>query len=720
MRIGPALLLFASLLCPPPVTGADDLDALLAAARGYQDAGMFADAGNALDALIAGADAADDPQYLVAGLAQRASLELRTLHPDQASASLSQALPLAREHRLASLEAAIINESGNLATVQDRLPDALAYYAQAQTLAAAAGDLDLALVAAVNRIRTLALLKRPDEALTVLQSGSNRLAGLADPARQLRLRAALAYNGALLLQAGSQAPTTLRPTVLDLLGQTVSDARRLADARTESLGLGLLATLLEAEDPGQATRLRRRAIFLSRQVNADDLLFRQLWDRGRRQQSTGDTMAALGSLREAVAALQRVRTHLDQGQFSGRHTLETPYRQLYFDLARLLLEIPNSIESDQRRDQRLQEARHAVELLKAVDLQDYFQDNCVTALRERTTGVDSIDPHTAVLYLVPLEDRIELLVSLSDRMDQVTVPVSRQRFEDEVRRFRTLLEKRTTHDYIRHARQLYNWLLRPIESVLARAGVTTLVSVPQGLMATVPMAALHDGRQFLVERYALATTPGLALTDPGALSHAADTRILAAGLSESVQGFPPLPNVPAEMDAILSVFDGTRLDNREFSEANLDQALRNRPYPIVHIASHARFQGISTDTFLLAYDERIDLDRLQSLLNISEFRSTPVELLTLSACQTAAGDERAALGLAGIAIKSGARSALATLWSVPDISTSRLMDAFYHELATPGTSRAAALRAAQLQVLADRRFRHPAYWAPFLMIGDWL
>lgn len=97
-----------------------------------------------------------------------------------------------------------------------------------------------------------------------------------------------------------------------------------------------------------------------------------------------------------------------------------------------------------------------------------------------------------------------------------------------------------------------------------------------------------------------------------------------------------------------------------------------------------------------------------------------MELLTLSACQTAAGDDRAALGLAGVAVKAGARSALATLWFINDQATALLITEFYHQLRDPDLSKAKALQRAQLILLNDRRYQHPGYWSPFLLIGNWL
>jgi CHAT domain-containing protein len=196
--------------------------------------------------------------------------------------------------------------------------------------------------------------------------------------------------------------------------------------------------------------------------------------------------------------------------------------------------------------------------------------------------------------------------------------------------------------------------------------------------------------------------------------------VLLAGLSESVQGFTPLPNVPDELGTVEDIFGGVLLENQEFSYTNMNGALERKPYPLIHMATHAQFKGRSNDTFLLMWDERMNLDELQRLIGLGEFRKQPVELLVLSACQTAVGDEQAALGLAGVAVKAGARSALASLWFVNDESTSLMVAEFYKHYKKPGVSKSRALRAAQLEMIRDLRYRHPGYWAPFLLIGNWL
>jgi CHAT domain-containing protein len=214
-------------------------------------------------------------------------------------------------------------------------------------------------------------------------------------------------------------------------------------------------------------------------------------------------------------------------------------------------------------------------------------------------------------------------------------------------------------------------------------------------------------------------TPGLSHTDPRPIQRE-HARVLAVGVTESVQGFPPLPNVRPEIDGLREMFRTTALVDRDFSAANFEKALRGDPYTIVHIASHGQFDADLAKTFLLTFDDKVSMDRLDQFIGVLKYRDDPLELLTLSACDTAAGDDRAALGLAGIAIKAGARSAMATLWQVHDEVAAELVATFYRELQNPSVSRATALRRAQMGILSNPRYEHPGFWSPFLMINSWL
>jgi CHAT domain-containing protein len=140
----------------------------------------------------------------------------------------------------------------------------------------------------------------------------------------------------------------------------------------------------------------------------------------------------------------------------------------------------------------------------------------------------------------------------------------------------------------------------------------------------------------------------------------------------------------------------------------------------VHIATHGKFERYPEDSFLLTFDDKLNMDQLNQLIGLYRFRDEPLELLTLSACETAAGDDRAALGLAGLAIKAGARSALATLWFINDEASSVLVAEFYRQLLDPTISKAVALQRAQMKLIQDPAYRHPTYWAPFLLLNNWL
>jgi CHAT domain-containing protein len=282
---------------------------------------------------------------------------------------------------------------------------------------------------------------------------------------------------------------------------------------------------------------------------------------------------------------------------------------------------------------------------------------------------------------------------------------------------RRQLENRTTNEFLPSAQALYQMLVAPYRSRLSEASIETIVFVPDGHLHTIPMAALHDGQAYLADAFAVAITPGLSLIAPQPLGDKNETALLV-GLSEPVGSFDELPNVPMELQSIQSLVGGeVLLDEAFIGEDFRDRFVEQQP-AILHVASHAVFQEASS-SFLMAHDAPFSLDELHRLVAESQFRE-PLELLTLSACETAAGDAQAALGLSGSAIRAGARSALGTLWTVYDESTRLLIVDFYKQLTVDGLSKAEALQAAQRNLRSDPRFAHPYFWAPYLMISNWL
>jgi CHAT domain-containing protein len=445
------------------------------------------------------------------------------------------------------------------------------------------------------------------------------------------------------------------------------------------------------------------------------------WQIGRLLSATGELDNAIDAYRQATYTLQSIRQDLTIAQQGRQLSFRQVASPLFLGLTDMLLQRAAQRSPVGGVSEDLVEARDTVELLKAAELQDYFEDECVSQLQAKQTTIDDIQPNTAAIYPIFLPTRMELLVSTTRGLLQVTVKKSEIEMTDEIRRFRIALETRNSNRYRRHARNLYDWIVRPLENILVDQKIETLVVIPEGALRTVPMAALFDekSQKFLIEKYAIATAPGLTLIDPQPIARE-NISVLITGITESVQDFPALPNVGEELDSIEQIIGGKVLRDADFLESSVEQELRTNAYTVVHVASHGEFSSDPAKSFLLTYDGRLNMNELEKYVKFGQFREEPLELLTLSACQTAAGDDRAALGLAGIAVKAGARSALATLWFINDRASSQLISEVYRNLGNGELSKAKALQMAQVSFLKDRRYRHPSYWSPFLLIGNWL
>jgi CHAT domain-containing protein len=269
------------------------------------------------------------------------------------------------------------------------------------------------------------------------------------------------------------------------------------------------------------------------------------------------------------------------------------------------------------------------------------------------------------------------------------------------------------------SQQVYTWLIQPAETDLTQSNIQTLVFVLDGSLRNIPMAALYDGQQYLIENYSIAITPGLQLFDPKPLGKE-QLNALTAGLTEPRHGFPPLNHVDDELEQIQSEVPSRVLLDRQFTTEALQEQM-SQFFPVVHLATHGQFSSNAEETFILAWDEPIKVNQLDLLLQTGNPNSSNIiELLVLSACETAVGDKRATLGLAGMAIRAGARSTLASLWSVDDESTALLMSQFYKELANNQITKAEALRRAQIALLNDPQYQRPLFWSPYVLLGNWL
>ena len=207
----------------------------------------------------------------------------------------------------------------------------------------------------------------------------------------------------------------------------------------------------------------------------------------------------------------------------------------------------------------------------------------------------------------------------------------------------------------------------------------------------------------------MALTPGLQLL--ASYSDMAESNTLTAGLTQARQGFAPLPSVKQELEQIDELVAAQTLLDDRFTRSSFQAEIDREPFSTIHLATHGQFSSDAEDTFLLTWADKINVKDLDDLLQ--QQGNNPIELLVLSACETASGDNRAALGMAGVAVRSGARTTVATLWAVQDNSTALLMSEFYRGLIQSKLTTAEALRQAQLSLLNNPKYNHPYYWSPF-------
>ena len=302
--------------------------------------------------------------------------------------------------------------------------------------------------------------------------------------------------------------------------------------------------------------------------------------------------------------------------------------------------------------------------------------------------------------------------------------------------------KTRTKRYLEMGQQLYGWLVAPVIEQLQFRKITNLVFLMDSGLRSLPVAALYNGQNFLVEDYSIGLMPSLSLTDTR-FQKIQDSKLLGLGISESTDGQAPLPAVPVEVSTLVNqLWSGRSYLNETATLEALKSARQQQPYGIIHLATHANFQpGIIGNSYIQLWNERLHLDQVRQL----GWNNPPVELLVLSACSTALGDRDAELGFGGLAVQAGVKTAVATLWAVNDVATTALITRFYNELQS-APIKAEALRQAQIamikgqisidnnQILGaketpillpddtlttrDRVLSHPYYWAPFTMIGS--
>jgi len=524
--------------------------------------------------------------------------------------------------------------------------------------------------------------------------------------------------------------------IAQIIAVAIKQAEILDVIRLQSYGMGVLGSIyLQNNNLADAQQLSEKAVNLALKIQAKDIAYLWQWQLGYIFKLQENITQAIDYYSQAVNNINDLRGDLlilhPDIQFSFRDNVEPVYRQL----VDLLLQSPNSQNINQANlnQKNLKQARDVIEALQLREIENYFQEACLQAKPEIIdTVVDQSDTTAAVIYPIILENRLEIILKLpnQNQFNHYTTFIPANEVEETLEQLQFSLRQPEQINQVKKlSAKVYNWLIRPLEVDLEKHNIETLVFVLDGNFKNIPMAVLYDDNvsrqpsKYLIEKYAIALTPGLQMLEPKPLQQQ-NLNILMAGVSETRsienQEFNPLQNVELELEKIKSQIPNTKkLLNQEFTHINLEKQINSAKYTVVHIATHGKFSSNLEETYILTWNKLLKLKDFEQLFQINTNRdSQTIQLLVLSACETANGDKRATLGLSGVAIRAGARSTLATLWAVDDESTAELMSQFYQELLNNKFNKVKALQQAQIQLLKNTEL--PMIWSPYVLIGNWL
>lgn len=509
-----------------------------------------------------------------------------------------------------------------------------------------------------------------------------------------------------------------------LLDRAMHQAKELNDEIAESYAVGQLGELYEITHQwSQARRFTQQALQLTEANQILDGRYRWEWQLGRLLNQQGKQRDAINAYSAAVETLKLVRNDLlfinADVQFSFRDNVEPIYREL----VELLVNTSNPSQKN------LEQAIQQIDSLQLSELENFLRCDLT-----QTTAISQLtsDPKTAILYPIILEDRVAVILQLPGEKKIAQTLVANSDVDASLKQLRRMLSNpgNPTNKIKTTSQEVYQWLIRPFEADLRHSQIETLVFVLDGPLRNIPMAVLFDGERFLIETYGVAIAPQLDLFTPSPLAKEPKVFVGGIGKPQTFKGdtfsesreliFPEIENIVSELEGISkSANTSSPLLEENFTVQNLKQQLTGEDYSVIHLKTHGVFSSDPEETFIVAHEELIKGRDLGDLIQLGG-GDTPIELLILSACSTAKGDNRAVLGLAGIAVRAGARSAISTLWDAQDIPNTQLMVQFYQELAKDdNTTRAQALRAAQLALL-DSGYRNPHIWANYVLVGNWL
>jgi len=546
------------------------------------------------------------------------------------------------------------------------------------------------------------------------------------------------------------------------LQTVITAAEQLKDSRAKSYALGSLGGLYEyfslvSPEPNQrdqwrekAKKLTEEALYLAQPGEMSDVAYQWQWQLGRLFNSENNNNAALKEYKNAVQTLNLVRGDLltinSDVQFNFRDNVEPLYRQLI----NLLLQTSDSLHGVPSQE-NLQNALDLMDSLRLAELQNFLGCDLSAQSKNQSQKITSLDSEVAFIYTIILNRRLGIILKLPNQENYIYRDIQVNstdidKITNGIQNDQNRISGKTQVD--KYGKELYRWLIQPIELELENHSldtqninqfgkIKTLVFSLDGSLRNISLSALVNGQgKYLIQKYAIATTYSSNLTQQSSDNQRPD--VITAGITEQrllpkFGKFDPLPNVKNELPKVHESIKSTNqpLLNEDFTLENLRNRINNSKANILHIATHGKFDSDPSRTFLLAWDNVINAKNFNDILRKNnQGKNDKFDLLVLSACETAKGDRRAILGLAGIAVEAGVNTILSSLWTINDQATTEFMEQFYKNLITNNlydvtiSNVAIALQKTQLYFLdksnipGKEEYSRPYYWSAFTIVGN--
>lgn len=646
-----------------------------------------------------------------------------------------------------ALVSEIMQRFGHIATAKNDNQQAADWYLQAVNTAEQAGDKAQTASALIN-------LSKVNQDKLLLKRASVNIQSVLD--HQIKQQ--------LLLSLGYQAVQLGELQLAQESFQVVLEQPN--SSRFKSQALGYQSDLYaQQQRVDEALQLNKQAQLSD---SSSDLQLEWRWKQARLLLLKGQYTQALSAYRQAVQQLQQSRIDIPVVYNNGESSFNQTFSPLFTEYIELLLQQAdkaNTKNNSKQQQQLLAEVLQTWEQLKTVELQDYFRNACAV---EQKRQKNTVEAQTAVLYPIMLSDSMAVVVQFEDQIKAYSIEQSPALLAEKIKDLKKTIYAGESIE--NQSQVLYQWLIAPISADLEQHQVKTLVYIPDGALRKIPFSLLYDGQQYLTEKYALVTVPGLSLLAAQSKNTAKNDILLAGmsepgsvveelfdkginifeqptneqrGLAEKLQQRKvkvvqdaergirdrslqieqmkkdlALPGVSQELKALSALSHVKVMENSDFLR---DKFISNvhQGHSIVHIASHGYFSGDPEKSFIMTHDHLINMKQMAELFQNEALNNRPVELVTLSACQTAEGDDRSPLGLSGVVVQTGVKSAIGTLWPVADEAAQQFFSDFYKFYQQPDTTKAQAMQKAQLGLIKNEKLNLPFYWAPFILVGEW-